>query len=584
MHRCRQCQALIYGNAEQTYCPACLLRMGLEPETATLPLPSGGKFRVPPIAELQTHLPALEFHELVGQGGMGAVYRARQRELERPVAVKVLPEDLSADPQFVERFRREARALARLDHPNIVKIFEAGVADGWCYIVMEWIEGVTLRHAITVRSVDAATALQIVSQICAALQYAHQQGVVHRDIKPENIILCTSGQVKVTDFGLAKLVDLDPQDASLTATGVRMGTMRYMAPEQFDARTIDHRADIYSLGVVFYELLTGQVPMGHFALPSSTASIDPRIDRVVLRTLEREPDRRYQWACEVQSDLSDLSRVAPYATDPGSQRFVDPRYMARGGYAWRSRAHLWGVPLVCIATGIDPSTGKKRVAKGIIAIGDVAVGLIALGGVANGLLAVGGVSFGAVTLGGVAFGMLFALGGAAIGTGLSVGGGALGTLALGGAAIGLIAVGGGAVGYAAAGGSAVGRFTHAWGVGWTPQPLDSIAQIAQQLTRGDLNLSLAGYVGGCLLIPLLLVAGCAILAHRSEADRAERWHRGATPSTRFAPQAVPPWKQSAPGTHMGLGCLTALALLLVMLFLVLVIYYLRSAPLAPITM
>jgi hypothetical protein len=544
-----------------------LLRIGLQPGTATLP-PSGGHpahLAPPSLADLQVRLPGLELYELIGQGGMGAVYRGRQRDLDRPVAVKVLPEELSADPRFVDRFRREARALARLDHPNIVRVYEAGVADGWCYIVMEWIPGVTLRRAISTRSVDSAAALRIVPQICAALHYAHQQGVVHRDIKPENILLSTGGAVKVTDFGLAKLVDADPQEAQLTATGTRMGTMRYMAPEQFEAREIDHRVDIYALGVVFYELLTGHVPMGNFALPSTCAMVDPRIDQVILRTLQREPAERYQWASDVQSDLADLSRVGQ-APLP---RSAEPLAFRRGRF-WRSRASFAGWPVVCIATGTDPATGQRRLAKGIFALGDMAMGVVAIGGVATGILAIGGVTFGAVSLGGVAVGVLLACGGSAVSSGLSIGGAAIGALAAGGVVIGLIAIGGAGVGHAVTGGLVEGRFIKRPSVGWTPaEPLDGIGRFASLLFSGQLNVSLLIYITGCLLFPLLLATVCAIIGHLQTGHDDAAWGAGASVGRRSgdgrpiaAPPHKPAWESRPFGQIVVLLVMTLAALVL----------------------
>ena len=194
---------------------------------------------------------------------MGAVYKVRQRMLDRVVALKILPLEISRDPTFAERFTREARALAKLTHPSIVTVYEFGEMDGLYYLLMEFVDGVNLRQAIQAESLGPAEALAVISQICGALQYAHDEGVVHRDIKPENVLLDTRGQVKIADFGLAKLLGLSPIEVTLTATHQVMGTFHYMAPEQLERPLeVDHRADIYSLGVVFYELLTGELPLG----------------------------------------------------------------------------------------------------------------------------------------------------------------------------------------------------------------------------------------------------------------------------------------------------------------------------------
>ncbi|MCB1630173.1 MAG: serine/threonine protein kinase, partial [Xanthomonadales bacterium] len=167
-----------------------------------------------------------------------------------------------------ERFAREARTLAKLSHSNIVTVFEFGEREGLYYLMMEYVDGLNLREAIQTAALDPSDALEIVSQVCAALQYAHEEGVVHRDIKPENVLLDSRGRVKIADFGLAKLLGLSPIEITLTATHQVMGTFHYMAPEQLERPLeVDHRADIYSLGVVFYELLTGELPLGRFKLP-----------------------------------------------------------------------------------------------------------------------------------------------------------------------------------------------------------------------------------------------------------------------------------------------------------------------------
>jgi predicted Ser/Thr protein kinase len=271
---------------------------------------------VPPTVEaLGQKLPGLEILELIGQGGMGAVYRAKQRELDRVVAVKVLPIDPAGDAAFAERFNREARALAKLCHPNIVAVYDFGRTDDLCYFVMEYVEGVNLRQMITARTLSPGDALRIVPQVCEALQFAHDAGIVHRDIKPENILVDTQGRVKIADFGLAKLLSpTAPADLTLTAEHDVLGTPRYMAPEQIEhPADVDHRADIYSLGVVLYEMLTGELPLGRFAPPSQKVRVDVRLDEVVLRTLEKEPSRRYQHASDVKTDLGKVGTAAASA-------------------------------------------------------------------------------------------------------------------------------------------------------------------------------------------------------------------------------------------------------------------------------
>jgi tRNA A-37 threonylcarbamoyl transferase component Bud32 len=307
-------------------CPGCLLKAaaGNDSEAPPVVAPTlsssyGQKFTPPTPAELDQMFPNLEIQAMIGCGGMGAVYRARQPELDRTVAVKILPRVTANAEAYEQRFLREARALARLNHPNIITVFDFGKTEGLHYFVMEYVDGVTLRDVINGGQLTAKDALAIVSQLCDSLQFAHDEGIVHRDIKPENILVDQRGRVKVADFGLAKLVGQDAATDNLTATQQVMGTMRYMAPEQMSGtKQVDHRADIYSLGVVFYELLTRELPLGWFAPPSKKATIDVRLDEVVLRTLESEPSRRYQQASELKSAVQVISASAdprPMATE-----------------------------------------------------------------------------------------------------------------------------------------------------------------------------------------------------------------------------------------------------------------------------
>lgn len=302
---CPECQALLPADAPAGLCPRCLLQRGLGSDTSGVTT-GFGPFAPPSVDELRPLFPQLEIIELLGQGGMGAVYKARQTQLDRLVALKILPP--AADASFAERFTREARTLAKLSHPGIVTVFDFGQAGGFYYFVMEFVEGVNLRQAQRAHKLAPAEALAIVPKICEALQVAHDANVVHRDIKPENILLDAKGRVKIADFGLAKLLHHNAEQSNLTHTHQAMGTMHYMAPEQWEKpQTVDHRADIYSLGVVFYELLTGELPLGRFAVPSQKVQVDVRLDDIVLRTLEKEPDRRYQHASDVKSDVEKIS-------------------------------------------------------------------------------------------------------------------------------------------------------------------------------------------------------------------------------------------------------------------------------------
>jgi hypothetical protein len=291
---------------------------------------------------------------------------------------------------------------------------------------MEYVEGVNLRQAMRDGKLTPEQAMKIVPQVCEALQYAHDRGVVHRDIKPENILLDAQGRVKIADFGLAKMLARAPMQVTLTADQQVMGTLHYMAPEQMEKPlTVDHRADIYALGVVFYELLTGELPLGRFDPPSQKARVDARLDEVVMRALAREPDRRYQQISEVKTLLEAL------VSNPGM--------IYRKGFGffeYRSRRTLFGLPLVHIVSGRDPRTGLPRVAKGIVAMGDVSLGVLSIGGIAFGGLTFGGIGVGVVTIGGLAIALLAALGGAAVAGGLAMGGMAVGYVALGGSAFG----------------------------------------------------------------------------------------------------------------------------------------------------
>ncbi len=253
---------------------------------------------------------------------MGAVYKARQKQLDRIVALKILPPGIGEEPAFAERFAREARALARLNHPNVVTLYEFGQADGLFYFLMEFVDGVSLRQLFHAGRIAAREALAIVPQICDALQYAHDQGIVHRDIKPENILLDRRGRVKVADFGLARLMNLETEtripggeemisgSVSLTEAGKVMGTPQYMAPEQVETPLdVDHRADIYSLGVVLYQMLTGELPGKRIEPPSKKIRLDVRLDKVVLLALEKEPARRYQQASQVKQEVETIAET-----------------------------------------------------------------------------------------------------------------------------------------------------------------------------------------------------------------------------------------------------------------------------------
>jgi serine/threonine protein kinase len=341
---CPSCGKPLAADAPQGICPECLMKAGFGTASGT----EGGRdagFVPPPVEAIAKLFPQLEVLELIGRGGMGAVYKARQPGLDRLVALKILPPRAGGDPGFAERFMREARALAKLSHPNIVAVYDFGqvstagalpasAADlptgapqpstlnpqpssPLHYFLMEYVDGLNLRQVERAGKLTPPQALLIIPQICEALQFAHEEGIVHRDIKPENVLLDKKGRVKIADFGLAKILGREPQDFHLTVSGQVMGTPNYMAPEQIEhPQAVDHRADIYSLGVVFYEMLTGELPLGRFAPPSRKVQVDVRLDDVVLRTLEKEPERRYQTASEVKTAVETVAAQRGQARPP----------------------------------------------------------------------------------------------------------------------------------------------------------------------------------------------------------------------------------------------------------------------------
>jgi tRNA A-37 threonylcarbamoyl transferase component Bud32 len=306
-----KCGATVPVDAPQGLCPKCVMAGAVA--TVSPARQAGAGFEPPPVEQVAAAFPQLEVVELIGAGGMGAVYKARQPKLERWVALKVLPESLGADPAFTERFSREARLLASLNHPNIVTVYDFGHSGGFFFLLMEYVDGVNLRDAMVAGRITPSQALGLVPKICEALQYAHEEGILHRDIKPENILLDVKGRVKIADFGIAKLLGAR-KDVTLTAAGAAVGTPHYMAPEQLEhPQEVDQRADIYSLGVVFYEMLTGELPMGRFAPPSEKSTVDPRVDPIVLRALERDRDKRFASASEVKTRVESLGSPPPPA-------------------------------------------------------------------------------------------------------------------------------------------------------------------------------------------------------------------------------------------------------------------------------
>jgi len=310
---CPKCGAALPSDATAGLCPRCLMAEAMVPTQVDAD-PAAAKQTLTP-AELAPFFPQLEILECLGRGGMGVVYKARQKTLNRIVALKLLAPERVRDAQFAERFTREAQTLAALNHPNIVTIYDFGQAGGFYFLLMEFMDGLNLRQLLRMRKFTPEEALAIVPPLCDALQRAHDRGIVHRDIKPENLLLDKDGRVKVADFGIAKIMGAadgggkgggasTPQNTTQAA----VGTPNYSAPEQkTDPQRVDSRADIYSLGVVFYEMLTGELPGKPIEPPSRKVQIDVRLDEVVLRALEKKPERRYQHVSEVKTMVETIA-------------------------------------------------------------------------------------------------------------------------------------------------------------------------------------------------------------------------------------------------------------------------------------
>lgn len=448
----------------------------------------------------------------LGRGAMGVVYLAEDPRLGRRVALKVLRHHLTLEVRHVSRFEREARLAARLRHPHAVAIHEVGAEDGHHFIAMDYFPGPTLGQVIerlaksrekpTPADLARATgdrdlerfanypeaAASLLLPVCEALAAAHEAGLVHRDVKPSNILLDAKGSPCVADFGLAK----GEGDIGLTFSGEPVGTPYYMAPEQVEAsaKGADARTDVYALGITLYELLTLRRPFEAPSYPELVARIltwpaerlraaDPRIskglDSVVLKAIAKDPGERYATVAELRDDLARaIAGQRPLAArarwfgrhprqalrrSPGRTMSYPNPYAY--GAEYRSPITLFGLPLVHIANGFDPRTGRLRTAVGILAIGQRAVGVVAVGGVSVGL---------------------FAFGGFAIGIAAAFGGAAVGGVAVGGAGFGLVALGGFACGYFAVGGASVGVLTlhdpegRALLQAWLPSLYDAIFQ------------------------------------------------------------------------------------------------------------
>jgi eukaryotic-like serine/threonine-protein kinase len=330
-------------------CPRCLL-LGMHEGSFAGPEEedeeSAGSAEALADDELAAELPNFELEEHLGRGGMGVVWKARERVLNRHVAIKLL-RNIRRDTDFVDRFTREARILAQLNHPHIVTLYSFGrTRSNHCYLVMEMVDGRSLGDLITEKALDVPTALSIIQDVCVALRHAHDAGFMHRDIKPGNVLLDTRYHAKVADFGLARLAGGGDTTTTITRKGWAVGTPHYIAPEQAHGTGAeDSRADIYSVGVMLYQMLTGELPRGVFRPPSQKQKLDKRLDKIVLRALQEEPEKRYQHIAEMSDDLQKV------------RESVDPDLLAdqqaqRHARRWRLRLELALATAVSLLLGI----------------------------------------------------------------------------------------------------------------------------------------------------------------------------------------------------------------------------------------
>ena len=315
---------------------------------------------------------------IISHGGMGDVFLAVDTRLDRKVAIKLLSTEFTADPERILRFKQEARTTSTLSHPNIVTLYEIGEVDGHQYIVTEYVEGATLRQLIArapSNQIDFKDALSIVSQVVDALNVAHEAGVVHRDIKPENVMVRGDGLVKVLDFGIAKLTAEDSDsspDHLTTKTGIIMGTASYMSPEQVRGQKVDHRADIFSVGAMLYEMLSGQRPFEGETMADVMAAVlvkepkpldtlvlnmPPTLQRIVERCLEKRPEKRFQTASDLAFSLKELSVLISTPADNGTAHNPSTS-VGSGKSIWKVVALIAVIAIVVIAVVVE--VGKRN--------------------------------------------------------------------------------------------------------------------------------------------------------------------------------------------------------------------------------
>ena len=311
-------------------------------------------FQAPDPEQLGELLPAYDFQSFIAQGGMGAVYKAVQRSLDRSVAIKILPREFGEDPEFRESFETEAKAMAKLNHPNLIGVHDYGQVDGMPYIVMENVDGKSLFHSASGKVIDPQEACRIVKGICDGLTHAHEAGVIHRDIKPANILLTGKAEPKIGDFGLAQAVDQKE-------SGLAMGTPGYAAPELLgDSPLADQRTDIFAVGVILHELLTGENATGEH--PPQTLTGDSKLDAIWRKATQRHQSQRYQSADEMSQALDDWMQAAQksggknvFASAGGSPSSSSKGVPAASGQAANGQATSGQAA----SAGAAPPPGKK---------------------------------------------------------------------------------------------------------------------------------------------------------------------------------------------------------------------------------
>ena len=343
---CTKCQAEYESqDYSQEYCPDCMQNMMAATEPDSSEPPRQTLRATLDLDEVKKVFPQFEIIQQIGHGGMGSVFKARQRHLDRFVALKILSTDLAEKQAFAERFAREGKLLARLDHPNIVTVYDFGQTETvdenggktmFFYLVLEYVDGSNLRQVISDRKFSPEQMLMIVPKICQAVQYAHGEGVLHRDIKPENILIDGKGRVKIADFGIGKLMQtqidtymttvVDEEESpeqALTQMGSVLGTPRYMAPEQLETpNMVDQRADIYSLGMVIYEMLTGKLPYGNISANEQILSLGSEINKIMQKAIDRDLQKRFQSVQEFQTEIETVIKSQHKNSKPESDTVV----------------------------------------------------------------------------------------------------------------------------------------------------------------------------------------------------------------------------------------------------------------------